>query len=268
MHPLDSCRLRISRANDHAQELGQEVLAWANRNPYGTTGEFDADASEYVFRYRVFEPPPARWAVLVGDVVHNLASCLEHLAWQLVIRNGETPIEGQTGFPVFETRPRWDGRAGDGRGGGKWMMEGMSDLHQATIELFQPYRDPKPSEHPLAQLRQLWNIDKHRAPTPVLGRYLGSGSQITVVAVHDIEAGSVTYPDRYPIGPVEDRADFIRVGCKPSGPNPTMHMKGNLSLGVVFGEGVGPAGEEVGETLYSIYLYVEGLFQEFTRSFP
>jgi hypothetical protein len=39
------------------------------------------------------EPVPAveEWGPIIGDVVHNLRSALDHLVWQLTIANGHTP---------------------------------------------------------------------------------------------------------------------------------------------------------------------------------
>ena len=100
VHPLDGVRAKLTRAQRHSLELDREIRAWFERHPYGHTGEFDRETSEYVFRYRIYETPPVVWSVVFGDIVHNLASALDHLAWQLVILNGREPIERQTAFPI------------------------------------------------------------------------------------------------------------------------------------------------------------------------
>src|SRR5436190_1677453 len=113
MHPLDSCRLKLARAYEHSESLTNEVAALGKRHPYGLMGEFDANASEYVFMHRVYEPVPLRFSLILGDAVHNINSALDHLAWQLVRHNQREPIDGQTGFPIFDSRGKWEhqGRA-------------------------------------------------------------------------------------------------------------------------------------------------------------
>jgi hypothetical protein len=262
-HPLDGVRAKLTRANRHAEELGREITAWNDRYPYGHTSEFDPDTSTYVFRYRIFEPPPPSWSVIIGDIVHNLASALDHLAWQLVILNGCEPIERQTAFPIFKDETHWKSSE---RNGGQWMMEGMSEFHKLALGWYQPCRDDEPEEHALMRLRQLWNFDKHRTLTPVLGKY-GPGATIKLHAVRDVQPGTFTGGSTIPIGPIEDNAKFARVPIIPSGPNPTIYLDGEVTVDILFGEGCGPAGERVDETLAAIYNYVSGVFQELASGF-
>ena len=39
------------------------------------------------------------WSLILGDLLHNLRSALDHLAWQLVVDGGGTPSQ-DTNFPV------------------------------------------------------------------------------------------------------------------------------------------------------------------------
>jgi hypothetical protein len=262
-HPLDGVRAKLTRANRHAEELICEIAAWGERHPYGHTSEFDPDTSTYVFRYRIYEPPPPEWSVIIGDIVHNLASALDHLAWQLVILNCRTPIDRQTAFPIFGDKEKWESSK---RLGGQWMMEGMSDFHKLALRWYQPYWSNDPEKPPLARLRQLWNFDKHRTLTPVLGKY-APDSTITLHAVHDVQLGTFTGSSSAPLGPVEDDAEFARVPVVPSGPYPTIHLQGEVALDILFGEGSGSVGERIDETLSAIYLYVDGVFQELASDF-
>lgn len=69
-------------------ELWASLNGSLEQGPYQSEGAFDANTSEWVVRFCVLEAPPLKWGVLIGDVVHNLRSALDHLAWQLVLRNG------------------------------------------------------------------------------------------------------------------------------------------------------------------------------------
>ena len=146
------------------------------------------------------------------------------------------------------------------------MMEGMSEFHKLALGWYQPCRDDEPEEHALMRLRQLWNFDKHRTLTPVLGKY-GPGATIKLHAVRDVQPGTFTGGSTIPIGPIEDNAEFARVPIIPSGPNPTIYLDGEVTVDILFGEGCGPAGERVDETLAAIYNYVSGVFQELASGF-
>lgn len=115
--------------------------------------------------------PLLRWSVIVGDVVHNLRSCLDHLVWALgVDEQGDpgVPLPGpwkRLSFPIFKNRTDFikANLSGDpipSSGLGKiWALR--ADLQRA-ITLIQPFNSPDPVATPLWLLNELWNIDKHR----------------------------------------------------------------------------------------------------------
>lgn len=67
---------------------------------------YDSAKSEIVFTGRVLHPPPLRLGVIVGDLVHNVRSALDHLVWQLVLANAQQPTRA-TQFPVCSKREQW-----------------------------------------------------------------------------------------------------------------------------------------------------------------
>ena len=51
------------------------------------------------------------WGVLIGEILHNLRSALDHLIWQLVIlETGAPPTTTKTAFPIFETAAGYKSR--------------------------------------------------------------------------------------------------------------------------------------------------------------
>jgi hypothetical protein len=85
--PLLGCRLKLQGAWRHRQALSVELETFLQR----------ADT----------EPSPLRLGVIVGDFLHNLRCVLDHLVWQLVLSNGQTPsVRNQ-----FPTHPRPTRRA-------------------------------------------------------------------------------------------------------------------------------------------------------------
>lgn len=45
---------------------------------------------------------PLTFSAIIGDVLYDLRSALDHLAWQLVIANGGTPNR-DTAFPIYSS---------------------------------------------------------------------------------------------------------------------------------------------------------------------
>ena len=219
--------MKVIRANAHLKTLQEETRAFFDRSPYGVVDDFDPETSRYTFRVAVFESPPPQWGVIVGDIVHNLSSALEYIAWELVKLNGNEPTEGVTGFPIYESEAVF---LKDGRG--ERMMQGIRDDHREHIKSLQPYhRGDRAREDPLALLRRLWNVDKHRVPLTTLGTR--QTAEWTPVPVRDVE-------DRFGMvslavtGPLEDGTPLGFVEVFPTGPNPKVQMEGGAKADVVF----------------------------------
>jgi hypothetical protein len=101
----------------------------------------------------------------MGDVIYDLRSALDHLAWQLVIANGGTPVTPEdnagpsTAFPIFHSK---EGAKGGPRPPVS-IAGGVNTAALAVIERLQPYhRVDDPQLDPLWQLSELCNTDKHR----------------------------------------------------------------------------------------------------------
>ncbi len=133
--PLLGCRLKLMQAWLHLQSLDADVGRFLSSN--------DLD-------------PPPHLGVIVGDFLHDLRCVLDHLVWQLVLLNGRKPND-RNHFPITNTP---DGFAKAAISS----LRGVASEHRELIETFQPYHvgGGKPTEHSLAVLRNLSNIDKHR----------------------------------------------------------------------------------------------------------
>jgi len=104
-HPLSGCQLKMRRADEHFEALQNSMHDFMRRDPYEVIQDFDSEANQYVVRVKVRERPPIEWSPIIGDIIHNIRSSLDHLAWQLVKRNAEEPIPGKTQFPIFSKDP-------------------------------------------------------------------------------------------------------------------------------------------------------------------
>jgi hypothetical protein len=156
---------KIERAKQHAADLERRIKELLDDGGYSFASGFHADTGEYFLT--VHNPPTINplWSLLVGEIVYQLRSALDHLAWQLVIFDGQAPCR-RTSFPI---RDRRHGEPANT----------TPPLANKTIigelERCQPYNDPpeKVRQHPLSLLRNLNNIDKHRLLLVVAAVFAG-----------------------------------------------------------------------------------------------
>lgn len=102
--------------------------------------------------------------VLIGEVVHNLRSGLDELAWALVhptTRRGMKPgALRNIYFPMAHSAQGFSNRISD-------FLPGTTDADRAFIAQYQPYRR-SPRGRAMRTLNVLSNEDKHRVIIPAL----------------------------------------------------------------------------------------------------
>jgi hypothetical protein len=146
---------------------------------------------------------PVVWGLQLGNIVHNLRSSLDHLAWAVVARGRRPPTvltEGQQSgvmFPISATVAAF--RAQLAR-----RLPGARRDDVTRIRRAQPFRDPETARpigvapadmHPLSILQRLSNADKHRSIQPVLATpHVGRWSYRTLKTArsHESVAGDAS----------------------------------------------------------------------------
>lgn len=91
---------KFTRSRRLLAELRGEIDAFLAIGAYRVE-QIEEPSGDLVYRSRVDAQPPVEWSVLIGDIVHNARSALDHLAYALVIRDGGTPDE-HTYFPITD----------------------------------------------------------------------------------------------------------------------------------------------------------------------
>src|SRR5579863_169632 len=100
MERADLIRLKIKRADKHIAELQAAILAFKATNPHEVTAKRDPNTRKLIYYVHKADPVPDDIALIAGDVLQNLRSAVDHLAYQLVLVAGGTP-DIQTSFPIF-----------------------------------------------------------------------------------------------------------------------------------------------------------------------
>lgn len=227
-HPLYGCTLKLRRANEHLETLERAVQGFRVRNPHEVRTQFDSETRDYVVWTRIREMPPPDWSLIVGDVVHNLRSALDHLAYQLVIKAGGEPTN-RTSFPIFHNDPFTE----TPKGTRSWRdrVSGMLDEDVAHIKSLQPYQqryvqgsDP-PEEHVLFTLNELWNADKHRQLIVTLTFHTGAQFGIQHMIGCEFELLG-----QRPLGPCENGTVIARYRLTPTTPDPEVDMNVDVAF--------------------------------------
>jgi hypothetical protein len=244
-HPLAGCFEKLDRARAHLQCLEMDAMTFASEGDlYRIRAEADVQTGETVIRFGVLREVPAlRWGVLVGDFAHNLHSALDHLVWQLVLREGHAdPAELKTtAFPIRSTRQQWEDViskrrsrkfAPHGTGPLAGLVEGGKAW--AAIEACQPFATipESPWLDPLAALRWLWNEDKHRV---VAAAHNAVG--VDNVYLH-LRPGCVVESVETRDGPFQhDGAEIARLRIRGARilSDPGVDVYGTMTFGVAFG---------------------------------
>jgi hypothetical protein len=213
-HWTYSYRAKLARADEHLGTLYRETDAWGDRDPFRIIRQANADGSVHEFRLRVeVQPDTLRWALLLGDALHNMRCALDHIIYALAIRqtgHDPPPKASRLMYPICSSLEVWNSKTTQGR------IASLNEPTRAAIEKTQPYNRVKAGQWftPLWWLSQLNDIDKHRLP------------HITAVAAHpdDIAIGAEpgTFRALWNQGPLVDGAPLLRLEL--TEPNPQLYV--------------------------------------------
>jgi hypothetical protein len=141
-------RVKIERAKTHLCNLERDLSEFGSHKFYAVTTEPDTHFQE-LGEHRILK---FDFLAAAGDVVHNLRSALDHLAYQLVwVGSGEEPSR-RVEFPIAKDAATYE-REKTGK------VEGMCPKVIKAIDALKPYRGGNDA---LWRIHELDNIDKHR----------------------------------------------------------------------------------------------------------
>lgn len=146
---------KLNRARSHYQDLKIHLQSFLDSNPYRVEVKHDPETRRNIYYVAGVRPTPILITNILGDLIQNLRSSLDHLAYQLVHAgtNGAGPFKN-TYFPISEDSTKFvlelSGRT-----------KGMSQTAIDKIVSLQPYNGGISSV--LWQLHKLNITDKHRS---------------------------------------------------------------------------------------------------------
>ncbi|MGA2571087.1 MAG: hypothetical protein ABSF23_11265 [Terracidiphilus sp.] len=165
MTPDDRLRLirvKIERAEKHLDELEAAILSLGQATFKLISLDSQPETGKPFLNARPLNVYPPAIPAIAGDVIHNLRSALDHLAFHLVmvgVTFGETPPEKweDIQFPIMYSLKGYEGRKGR-------HIQGARREAIEAIDALKPY---KGGNEALWLLRRLDNTDKHSFLWPI-----------------------------------------------------------------------------------------------------
>ncbi len=258
MNRIDWVRVKIVRATDHQRSLEEEVRAFLGSSPYRVATKTDPASRRLIYYVESVQDTPVRISSIAGDVLQNLRSALDHLAFELFMVGtlGKAGDGRHVSFPIFDDANGYNTYAAD-------KVKGMPGKAVAAIDSIKPYRG---GNDVLWQIHRLNNIDKHRFLITVGSAFrsvdLGAHMQQTMSELSP-ELAKIQFPpvffkpaDRmFPLKP----GDELFVDAPDARPNPKMQFR----FEIAFGENGVIEGEPLIETLQKMIGTVDSLVASF-----
>lgn len=235
---LTGPRAKAERGLEHLKALYDGMPAFFEPYSQKEPVYHSFDGTWHTVRFRpVIGELPLRWSLVCGDAMHNLRSALDHLIRQLVLAGGNEPGRWNS-FPIYTDPEDFDRDVRNRkkkRGPGP--LEGIDPDGQAwaAIEQAQPYYSSHPSADPLAMLKTLDDMDKHR--TLIVNMLFPAEQEIwDLVGWHP--AGELL-EHRFADERLsqEHETEILRLRFSEAWPDPQVSMKGSLAIEPAFGDG-------------------------------
>jgi hypothetical protein len=131
-NPFTGAHGKLTRARKHIEELRAAIAAFFATQPYEIMQEEDTSTGDLIYRLRIHHEVPDDWSLIVGDILHNMRSSLDHLAWRLVELNNKIPGR-HTQFVISADQAAFQRAA-------QTNLRGVSQTAMTFIENLHPYR--------------------------------------------------------------------------------------------------------------------------------
>jgi hypothetical protein len=233
--PFDSAWLKWGRGVVHAHSLEVELRAYIAQPDREeiTLGFCHYDPKRHGFPVEIAEvaPWPAIWGALLGDIVGNVRSALDHCAWAIVQRGkggvGGLPLSDPEASLVYFPIVHTSAKQFNGDIVSKLIGAGRRDI--AVVRKAQPYHGGKTRHHrhALFVLNKLAKGDKHRM-LAVVAMMLTDGNY-TILSATDCIASSDSRRPRARLIRAEPGEELGVIRVRKAGPNPSLEVDARIA---------------------------------------
>lgn len=151
---VSKIRAKVTRAEQHIQDFQLATRDFHDTKPYTVAVKEDAQAGKRVYYIAKADIVPDALAAIAADVIQNLRSSLDHLAYQLVLHErGGTKPDWNVYYPITRDPSQYPALR-------KRNIKGVRQEAIDAIDATEPYKGGK--GHALWQLNELNRPDKHQ----------------------------------------------------------------------------------------------------------
>jgi hypothetical protein len=150
---MTAINLKVERAEEHIRDLRARIKAFIATEPYKIVADDNLQPGRRCIIVAEAVPIPLTIPVVLGDVLQNLRSALDHLVYNLVIANiGRDPRDKQIIFPIYDSSSEYESRS----------PRKIRAVHKQAVDLIDALKPYRGGNDPLWSLNELNIIDKHR----------------------------------------------------------------------------------------------------------
>jgi hypothetical protein len=158
-------RPKIERAKLHVRDLNVALKSFFDTQPYKVGTNHNVEARQFSFNVTAISPVPSTIPSVASDVLQNLRSALDHLAYQLFIVNGGSGSGRHVYFPISDSATKYKAET-------PRKVQGLGQKAIKAIDAIEPYKGGNGDKNDtLWRLHTLNNIDKHRTLNVIVPRY-------------------------------------------------------------------------------------------------
>jgi hypothetical protein len=100
-HPLEHVWAKVERPRHQIQELEKSIKIFFDQNHHEIIREIDPDGSTEIWKFRLTKRLPYAFAIIIGEILHNLRSSLDQLICAIAVQY--TGSSKGTYFPFGKT---------------------------------------------------------------------------------------------------------------------------------------------------------------------
>lgn len=159
-NPFAGIAEKLKRANENILNLQSEIATFTESGDYTVIPDVNSEEWQKAVNYNRDRVIPLRFAVLSGEVIHHLRSCLDHVVWHFSSAQYRIERENSILFPVLQKAPikkeelvRYQGN-----------IKGITNPKVLRlIDEMQPYhRGDDALNDPICIIHDMDRFDKHR----------------------------------------------------------------------------------------------------------
>ena len=240
---------------EHLNTLEAELNSLVCRKRYTISNYVNLETRQQIWEL-VNEPPviPDTIPLLLGDCLYNFRAALDHLVWQLVILEGNTPCK-KNEFPIFDNPAQY-------KVGKKPRLQGLSADAIVIIDGLQPHNA---GNEALSMLYELNNTDKHRhlhfAVSAVTIQQLNVTLRTDGIGSDFLSTAQSRQGSKGHFGPIEKGTILY------SALNPYVDAKVNPIIDIIFRDFEAELRVSVGDVIRSIRDMVNKVFSQLSPLF-